>query len=160
MKKTTVKRKTVEKGISRITDEKYNYKLIEGDLFTKFYHAEGMLSIISNLTPNGCKLFMYLLLKINKGMDTIILDASVVAPAIDLSQSRYYAALTDVIDMGILCKKSVKTYWINPVLFFNGDRKTYVLENVNSSNITYVLLKTETVFTNEVPPGNTLEFHA
>ena len=87
LKQTRVKTTTIEvdSGVTRVAHQDYSYKLIEADAFTKFYHADGMLGIIFNLTPNGCKLFMYLLLKINKNMDTVILDALIVAPAIDFA---------------------------------------------------------------------------
>lgn len=90
----------------------YNIPYIENILFKE-------------LRSSGRDLLLYVIYNIHKDEDIINLKPDKVCKEMDISKGTYYSGLTQLIDAGIICKKNISIYWINPLYIFKGNRIDY-----------------------------------
>jgi hypothetical protein len=110
--------------------------------FTKVYNDSSIINLYKELTPTACKLVIFIQLNLPKNIDIIDLRSNVCMEFLGVSKATYYKSLQELIDNAIVTKYKTNTYWINPVLIFNGDRIKYYKDKfpecVDTINITEI----------------------
>lgn len=81
--------------------------------------------LFKELKSAGRDLLLYIMYNIEKDSDTIILKPEKVMNKMDCSKGTYYSSIQQLIDVGIICKKHVTEYWVNPFFIFKGNRIEY-----------------------------------
>lgn len=139
LKKKSIIRNTTNtnESVSQLYSETTMTSLIEVDTFTKNYKYSRQLGLIKDLSPLGCRLYIYILYKLKKDQDYINLKRSRVSKDLGISTSGIGLAIGSLVDSGLLCKKSQSEYWINPIIMFNGNRKAYFIKQAPDM-ITYL----------------------
>ncbi len=103
-----------------------NYYLVEEISKTSVYHTSDLHQIVFKvLKAAGRDLLLYIILQIKKDCDFIKLQPVETMEYMGISRTTLYAGIQQLIDAGVICKKDVKTYWINPLYIFNGNRIKY-----------------------------------
>lgn len=93
---------------------------------TSVYHIPYIENILfKELKSSGRDLLLYIIYNIQKDDDTINLSADKLYKEMSISKSTYYTAISQLIDVGIICKKNNSTYWVNPFYIFKGNRIDY-----------------------------------
>lgn len=100
-------------------------KPVEVDTFAKVYHIGRKYGLISNLSAQGCRMFLYVQMTIEQDQDWVKLPAEEVGKRLNLSLLTVRLGIKDLIDNGILCKRGKSDYWINPIVLFSGNRLQY-----------------------------------
>lgn len=100
-------------------------KPVEVDSFAKVYHISRKYGLISNLSAQGCRMFLYLQMTLEQDQDWVKLPAEEVGKRLNLSLLTVRLGIKDLIDNGILCKRGKSDYWINPIVLFSGNRLQY-----------------------------------
>lgn len=91
--------------------------------YTKVFHVAW--DIVKELSPAGISLFMYMVAHQTKvGWDTTFLNPADVCQECKFSRSSFRRAVEEMLTRKIIAKKlgSYLEYWINPNVFFNGNR--------------------------------------
>lgn len=127
----------VEQGVSRIEQSVTDYRDIEVDEFVKLYRISYQLGLLKEMNAIGCRMYLYVQAKLKPEYDYIYLKREKVMKDLELSHTSVGSGIQNLVDVGILCKKSQSEYWINPVVLFNGDRKQY-FKKYAPKNITYI----------------------
>ena len=132
---------TTDNNVNSVNATFHSQIEFEKDPFLKLYNNELNFSIISNLSDTATKLFVYICYNIQKDSDMIELKSSVVMEYAKIkSSTTYYKYLQELIDNAIIARRSNSDYWINPLIFFNGNRVEYYKdtcpESVDIFNIT------------------------
>lgn len=81
--------------------------------------------LFQELKSSGRDMLLYIIYNLKKDTDTIDLPIEKVCKKISISRGTYYNGVTQLIDVGIICKKQTTTYWINPFYIFKGNRINY-----------------------------------
>lgn len=92
--------------------------------YTKLFHG-GKLKL-SELTSSGTKVLCYIMINARPNQEEICLHPKLVAEDMGYKNQRsVYEGLVDLLNLGLLaCKTGYGScFWINPNLFFNGDRR-------------------------------------
>ncbi len=79
-----------------------------------------------DLSPSACKLFLYIIAECtHDNLDFIILNPKLTSERLNLSQATVYKCITELVKNILISKKADENniYWINPYIFFRGDRK-------------------------------------
>ena len=97
------------------------FKKVDTEQFTKIYCTK--IKSFFNMTESAGKVFEYTLLTLEKNKDQIYLYEGDIAGYTGLSERSCSRAINVLIENKILAR-TVRPYWyfINPTLFFNGDR--------------------------------------
>lgn len=131
--KTTVYHVTiVEDFVQSAGTSTTTTKQIEVAPFTKLYRLPYASGFLKELGPAGRHLFLYLLYRIPKDQTWLDLPKEGVCSELGISERTYYNAINDLTTMSVIEKRSNKkkdtSYWVNPLFFFRGDRKSYFKE--------------------------------
>ena len=107
---------------------------VDKDQFVKLYTKN--MKIIFDLKPTTQKVLMTVLDALQKcpGMDKIYLNWFTVEDysekhKLGISERSFYNAMKDLLGKGFIAESDQPNmYWINPHLFFNGDRMIFIRE--------------------------------
>lgn len=76
------------------------------------------------MTKAGKMIFQYILSKLKPNQDIVVLSIEDAMKELDISKNTVYTGLMNLIILKMIAKTSAtNAYYINPLLFFNGDRK-------------------------------------
>lgn len=93
--------------------------------FCKLFIDQKILDI-NNLNGNDSKLFLYILFTtLNANVDFIILNPKVLSEKLNMSINTIYSCIVNLNKNLVITQKEDDNviYWINPYIFFRGDRK-------------------------------------
>jgi|DEB19_MinimDraft_2_1074335.scaffolds.fasta_scaffold02221_1 hypothetical protein len=108
--------------------------------FVKLYTTH--LRVFFELTANSNKLLQYILHKVQteaQGKDTIYLgfedaDEFYTSHNLKIGRSTFFKGMKELIEKGFLAKSNLPNiYFINPKLFFNGDRVEFITKFENTT---------------------------
>lgn len=108
--------------------------------FTKLFTG-GKLKL-AQLNSSGTKVLCYIMLNATPNQEEICLHPQVVAKEMGYKDARsVYEGLVDLLNLGLLARKTGygSCFWINPNLFFNGDRKQLLDNPVRESYRTQLI---------------------
>lgn len=106
-----------------------NHYFIEQIQRTSVYHLPNIIDVIfKQLKPSGRDLFSYITIKLKKDYDFIDLIHRIVCNDIGISRGTLHSGIISLSQAGIICKRDAKSYWINPLYMFNGNRIDYFRE--------------------------------
>ena len=156
VKKSEKTRRTVksfQENCATIEEESTVYTYVELDEFTKLYHTKQFMGLINSFNPYGLRIFVYILFNLERDKDWIYLKQSDLMKSFEASEVSIVNGMKNLMDIGIIAKRSTRSeYWINPQLFFNGDRQGYARMNVPNNVKTIRDKKPEVVHVIEVAP--------
>lgn len=91
---------------------------------TKLFHSPGVIDIVGNLSDGAMRLFLYVAYTIDRGKDYIQINIERYLKKNNIKSKRTYAtALNELIRYGFIVNTEFDgVYWINPIIFFCGDR--------------------------------------
>lgn len=93
---------------------------------TGIFHVPNIKHILfRELKSIGRDLLHYIEISLTKNFDYIKLVPSSVCEEMNISRAGLYVAINQLTQAGIITKRDVKTYWINPLYIFNGNRIEY-----------------------------------
>jgi hypothetical protein len=93
---------------------------------TSSYSVPNINNILfKELKSNGRDLFMYITYNLKKDSDSIELRPDKICEGMRITRGTMYTAVQQLIDVGLICKKKVSEYWINPYYLFKGNRINY-----------------------------------
>ena len=105
---------------------------IEREESVKIYYADGSKSLIQGLTPAGKVLYLFILYHLETGKDWFVLNR-----ALFMSQTKTGSvntlkkALIELQEQSVIVPTTQRdVYWINPKLFFCGNRVTKYKDNL------------------------------
>lgn len=99
--------------------------LIEGEEYAKIFTTATNRKLLSNLSPRGVHLLMWLINKVIKKCDLIHIDRHSYMKESGISrQETYMNAIADLVMAKILYRYPLYTdlYFVNPHIFFKGNR--------------------------------------
>lgn len=111
----------------------YQRKIVDSERFAKIY-LDG-LSKTFGLTKTALKVFQVILKSCEKDSDQIYLNFAL-ASKIDeqMIERTYHRGLLELLKNGYIAYSDLPNkFWINPHLFFNGDRVKFITEYVKES---------------------------
>lgn len=136
--------KVIESGVFvNVYDEETNTTILmprgsirEKIQSTKLYHCPGCKDIIYNLSPGAKSLFIYLVYNIDSSKDHIWLNMPRYMQKNSIkSINTAKTAIQELIRYSIIAMTGTKeVYWINPKIFFSGDRVKKFEKNVIVKN--------------------------
>ena len=111
---------------------------VDNEQFVKIFTSN--LKQFFNLKPTTYRMVQVLLHQLGRARDrdTVYLNVSVAEQYFistdqnPISKASYYNAMRELIQKGSSQSTSPNLYWINPALFFNGDRVRFVKEYRNT----------------------------
>lgn len=91
---------------------------------TKLFHAPGIIDVVSNLSDGAMRLFLYVAYSVERGKDYIQINTERYLKKNNiLSKRTYTTALNELIRYGFIVQSEFDSvYWINPIIFFCGNR--------------------------------------
>lgn len=147
LNKKTIKIETSEvvNGATHLKTTTTSTKPIEVQEFVKVYRYPKQIGLLKLLSPAGCRLYLYVQMKLKEDEDFLNLKREKVAKELDVSLPTVSLALANLMEHGVLAKKSQSEYWINPYILFKGNRLEYIKKE-NPDAITYLTDRNPTVF--------------
>jgi hypothetical protein len=144
VKEVTLKERTVKVGSARelvdgstgeITNINaiYQRKIVDNERFAKIY-LDGITKTFS-LSKTAGKVFSSILRACEKDQDTLWLHfMEVVKTNPELTERTFSRGLKELVNAEFIAYSDVPNkFWINPHLFFNGDRVRFITEYVKSN---------------------------
>lgn len=117
------------KSFKEITEDGESIKLydtisLEKTKFAKMYCSAERRIIIMNCSPRAKELILWVMFEINSNEDYIWINKErYMKEASIVSVNTYKDALLELIRYGVLALSGIPSvYWINPDIFFKGDR--------------------------------------
>lgn len=112
----------------------YQRKVVDSERFAKIY-LEG-LSKTFGLSKTALRVFQVILKSCEKDTDQIYLNFMLVSKLDDMMIERtYHRGLRELLEAGFIAYSDLPNkFWINPHLFFNGDRVKFITEYVRESS--------------------------
>lgn len=98
---------------------------LDGVRAVKLFRTPEQTKLLNGITPNAGKLFIYIILTIQPGLDYVIINLKRYMKETHIhSRDTYYSAANELQRYGIILKAKPQTqmYWINPAYFFCGSR--------------------------------------
>lgn len=108
--------------------------------YTKLFTG-GKLKL-AELNSSGTKVLCYIMLNAIPNQEDICLHPQIVAKEMGYKDQRsVYEGLVDLLNLGLLARKTGygSCFWINPNLFFNGDRKKLLDNPIRESYRTQLI---------------------
>lgn len=120
--------------VSREEEQSY-YEISERVCVYKKPHAA--YNLMGNLSTNGLKVLVYLLPRLPKNQDYILINIASIIKYGKLSKASVYKGLKELCVQNLFAKNAeIKSaYWINPHYFFCGNRAQFLMENSPESCI-------------------------
>lgn len=127
-KKMVVQQKTY-RGKFGVEEELRKVRVYTTDVqeFTMLYKIPNVIGLLNEMSTMTCKVFLYVLFTVEK--DYVIIKRNEIARELNVSLRSISLAITSMVELGLLRKKSRFEYWINPMVFFTGNRKDYVCKS-------------------------------
>ena len=97
----------------------------DNEPFSRIFNNQSYIDV-RKLTPNTCKLLLHIITDLcNYNLDYVILNPKICAKRLDISVPTIYNSITELCKTYSIVRKSDEDtiYWINPYIFFRGDRK-------------------------------------
>ena len=93
---------------------------------TSVYYIPYIENILfRELKSNGRDALLYIIYNINENTDIITLKQDKVCKEMNTSKPTLISGLKQLIDIGVICKKSQSDYWVNPHYVFKGNRMNF-----------------------------------
>lgn len=135
--------KVIEHGIYMTVKDEEGNKIVvpresirEKQQSTKLYYCPGCKDIIYNLKPGAKDLWVWILYNLEQGHDYLWINVPRYMQKLEVkSINTYKIAIQGLIRYSIIASSGIKdVYWINPNLFFSGDRISKFEKNVIVKN--------------------------
>ena len=112
----------------------YQRKIIDTERFAKIY-LDGLQRTFG-LSKTALRVFQIILQVCEKDSDRIYLNWMSVSKVDEIMQERtYHRGLRELLENGFLAYSDLPNmFWINPHLFFNGDRVKFITEYVRGDS--------------------------
>lgn len=112
----------------------YQRKIVDTERFAKIY-LDGVQRTFG-LSKSALRVFQSILQLCEKDADSIWMNFMVVSKVDDsLIERTYHRGLLELLKAGFIAYSDVPNkFWINPHLFFNGDRVKFITEYVKESS--------------------------
>lgn len=138
MKERTVKvgsaRELIDSGTGEVhaVNAIYQRKIVDSERFAKIY-LDGLAKTFG-LTKTAQRVFQSILQLCEKDMDSIWLNFMLVSKTDpEMPESTFYRGLRELLRHEFVAHSDVPNkFWINPHLFFNGDRVRFITEYVRA----------------------------
>lgn len=117
---------TDEEGLVTVTTHTGSFLSYEdNEPFIKFYIEH--IGILRKITAPGLLIFTYVLEASKPKQDVIHLNSMEVAQKLGISRTYAYHGIKSLCDENVIARKftgkrSAAYYWINPTVFYNGNR--------------------------------------
>lgn len=142
MKERTVKvgsaRELVDTSTGEISNVNaiYQRKIVDSERFAKIY-LDGLAKTFG-ITKTAQRVFQSILKLCEKDVDSIWLNFMLISKHDpDMPESTFYRGLKELLSHEFIAHSDVPNkFWINPHLFFNGDRVRFITEYVKQKNTT------------------------
>lgn len=123
-----------ETGVVTNVNAIYQRKIVDSEKFAKIY-LDGVARTFG-LTKTAQRVFQIILQVCEKDTDSLWLNFMLATKLDDKLQERtYHRGLLELLKCGFLAYSDVPNkFWINPHLFFNGDRVKFITEYVKESS--------------------------
>lgn len=112
--------------------------LWEREQSTKIYYSKDCRKLVYNLSPAGKSLYLFVLYNLETNQDHIVLNKDNYMKKNDIkSINTYKKAVSELWDNGFITPSSAypkDVFWINPNLFFNGNRISKYPDNLEIKN--------------------------
>ena len=118
---------------SREVIDEYDWDLSS---FTKIYQSLKGVDVLLTLSRPAMALYILIPHLLKPGDDWVELRSSYLEKKLNLSETTILGAIRDLVGATVLLRKQRSHYWINPTIFFNGDRIHYYKKN--KGNIKFV----------------------
>lgn len=100
-------------------------RIADNERYIKVYSS--FMEVLSKMSLSGIRMFVYVMDIIEQDKDIIILDRDIYCRYSGNSSNIYYRGIRELVRLGIIMKRgSGGSYWINPHVLFNGNRKVLV----------------------------------
>lgn len=131
----------VETGLVSGVSEVVKREIVDSDKFLKVFRAQ--MAVFFGLSAPGMKVLTacWIEAAASPGKDLIMLSERIAAQHAKhaghkLSRATYFRGRKDLIEAGIIApSEEPNAYWVNPAVFFNGDRVKLVSEIVRAPQI-------------------------
>lgn len=121
-----------DNGLVMVTTHTGAFPSFEDDCeFIKLYIDN--VKILREITPAGILVFTYVLEASKPKQDMVYLNAAIVADKLNISRTYVYDGIKSLCTQLVLAraytgKRSAVAYWINPTIFYNGNRQHLLLK--------------------------------
>jgi hypothetical protein len=121
-----------ENGLVMVTTHTGAFPTFEDDCeFIKLYIDN--IKILRTISAAGILIFTYVLEVAKPKQDLVYLNSSMIAEKLDISRTYVYDGIRSlcaeqVIARAYTGKRSAVAYWINPTIFYNGNRQHLLLK--------------------------------
>ena len=140
MKERTVKvgsaRELVDTATGEISNVNaiYQLKIVDSERFAKIY-LDGLAKTFG-MTKTAQRVFQSILKLCEKDTDSLWLNFMLVSKYDhEMPESKFYRGLKELLDHDFIAHSDVPNkFWINPHLFFNGDRVKFITEYVKAGS--------------------------
>lgn len=131
MTKTLVTNNIVQQeGINKVLSKTIQQIEWEKDPYVRVYKNNQFFNIYQQMSGNACKLIFFILFNTSKESDIVSLDPKKVMEYLGIkSRVTLSKTIQECIDYAYITKYKSHIYWVNPLLFFSGDRIGYFKEN-------------------------------
>jgi len=108
---------------------------LDAHKYTKIFHSADIRKSLWTLTPTAMKLYLYILYKVESATDYIKLNrVKVMAECEIKSRNTFQPAVKELVRLGLIQPTVEKEYyWINPQLYYCGDRVRNFPNNLNEN---------------------------
>lgn len=96
-----------------------------------FYENNDIAKLLFEVGNKTRDLFLYIQLNLGFEKEVIELHYKHVCKETNMGTNSYYAALKELEEIGIISKKNLSEFWINPLYLFKGDRLSFYTKNYN-----------------------------
>lgn len=104
--------------------------LVEQQKKTSLYYIPYMNNILyKELTSRSRDLLYYIAYNLPEDQDFMNMKHSIVCRNMAISKPTLIAALRELSEVAIICRKSQSEYWINPHFIFSGSRVNFFKEH-------------------------------
>jgi hypothetical protein len=109
------------------------YIYVERNESVRYHKSTFSKKVISSLSPISCKMFLYLMSNIKRNADFVDIDIKHCMKWMQITSiNTYKKALKEIIsNIIIVPTKETNVYWINPDVFYNGNRIKHFPDNVD-----------------------------
>jgi hypothetical protein len=122
-----------DNGLVMVTTHTGAFPSFEDDCeFIKLYIEN--IKVLRTISAAGILIFTYVLEASKPKQDLVYLNSSVIAEKLDISRTYVYDGIRSLCAEQVLAraytgKRSAVAYWINPTIFYNGNRQHLLLKN-------------------------------
>ncbi len=112
----------------------YRVQPIETDARVSLY-IDNIMPLLKELTPSAVMMVLYIMEHLSPDKDYLELREDKYCQEMGITRATYHAARMAITNMVIIPRVARKhTYWINPALFFRGDRRKKYPEKMVAVN--------------------------